>query len=291
MSWKSDETIVAMLPPDNHVHSQFSWDTRSNGSMELACARAVELGLPAIAFTEHVDFTAWGHDDLPPVSTVSGSGHVSIAHRERVQPLDIEAYQASIARCRDKFPQLRILTGIETGEPHLFAGSVAQVLGSGAFERVLGSLHSVVHEGRILSPERVFALGVAPEDAMRRYFEGLLDLIKGSDVFQVLAHCDFPRRYWPTGARPYDEALFEEEYRTVFRALATSGRALEINTRSPLWSVELMRWWYEEGGEAVSFGSDAHVPYRVGAQFELAVDVVEAAGFRPGRDQFDFWRR
>lgn len=274
-----------MLPPDNHVHSQFSWDTRSNGSMELTCAKAVEVGLPAIAFTEHLDFTAWGHDDLPP------PGDLGITFRERVQPLDVEGYQAELERCRDKYPQLRILSGIETGEPHLFAASVAQVLRSGAFERVLGSLHSVVHEGHILSPERIFAMGIPPEDLMRRYFDGLLELIKGSDVFQVLAHCDFPRRYWPSGATPYDEGRFEEEYRTVFRALATSGRALEINTRSPLWSVDLMRWWFQEGGEAVSFGSDAHVPYRVGAQFDLAVDVVEAAGFRPGRDRFDFWRR
>jgi histidinol-phosphatase (PHP family) len=273
-----------MLPPDNHVHSQFSWDTRDTSSMDLTCAKAVAIGLPAIAFTEHVDFTAWGHDDLQP-------DDAQLAFRERVQPLDVEGYQAELQRCRDKYPDLRILSGIETGEPHLFPGSVAAVLRSGAFERVLGSLHSVVHEGRILSPERVFSLGVPPEDLMRRYFDGLVDLVKGSDVFQVLAHCDFPRRYWPTRSAAYDEKRFQEEYRTVFRALAASGRALEINTRSPLWSAELMRWWYQEGGEAVSFGSDAHVPYRVGDQFDLAVSVVEAAGFRPGHDRFDFWRR
>jgi len=28
----------------------------------------------------------------------------------------------------------------------------------------------------------------------------------------------------------------------------------------------------------------------VGDKFKLAVDVVESAGFRPGRDRFDFWR-
>jgi histidinol-phosphatase (PHP family) len=126
---------------------------------------------------------------------------------------------------------------------------------------------------------------------MRRYFAELLDLVKGSDVFQVLAHCDYPRRHWPRAAGDYREADFEEEYRTVFRALASSGRALEIITRSPLASTTLMGWWYQEGGDAVSFGSDAHLPLRVGARFDLAVDVVEAAGFRPGRDRFDFWRR
>jgi histidinol-phosphatase (PHP family) len=132
---------------------------------------------------------------------------------------------------------------------------------------------------------------IPADELMRRYFTEMLDLIKGSDVFQVLAHCDYPRRHWPWNEGEYQEGAYEEEYRAVFAALASTGRALEINTRSPLWSTTLMRWWHEEGGDAVSFGSDAHTPARVGARFALAVDIVEAAGFRPGRDRFDFWRR
>ena len=77
---------------------------------------------------------------------------------------------------------------------------------------------------------------------------------------------------------------------TALRALAGTGRILEINTKSPLASVDLVRWWREAGGTAVSFGSDAHLPMRVGDRFKLAVDVVEAAGFRPGNDPYDFWR-
>jgi histidinol-phosphatase (PHP family) len=273
-----------MLPPDNHVHSEWSWDTSTAASMVESCRHAVEIGLPAVAFTEHVDFTTWGPGDRTPPEMPD------IVHREWVLPLDVTGYQASLERCREMFPSLRIRSGIETGEPHHFAGSVAAVLRTGAFERILGSLHSIVDQGKLIGADRLF--GSQPLDVvMRRYFTEMLDLIKGSDVFQVLAHCDFPRRYWPNGATPYAEADFEEEYRAVFRALATSGRALEINTRSPLWSTTLMRWWYEEGGDAVSFGSDAHASVRVGARFDLAVDIVEAAGFRPGRDPLDFWRR
>jgi len=116
-------------------------------------------------------------------------------------------------------------------------------------------------------------------------------MVESSDVFQVLAHVDFPRRYWPGGTHRFVEKDFEEEYRAVFRALARTGRALEVNTSSPLASVDLVRWFREEGGEAISFGSDAHQPRAVGQRFDLAVDVVESAGFRPGRDRFDFWRR
>ena len=157
---------------------------------------------------------------------------------------------------------------------------------------MLGSLHAIGHDRTLASVDRVLFAELDPYDLMRRYFAELMLLVGGSSVFNVLAHCDYPRRYW-SAARvgTYAEADFEEEYREVFRALASSGRALEINTRSPLASTTLMLWRWQEGGDAVSFGSDAHTPFRVGEHFDVAVDVVEAAGFRPGRDRFDFWRR
>ena len=279
-----------MKPTDNHVHTRWSWDTATSSSMQLACARAVEIGVPGLAFTEHVDFTEWSHQDSAQLTGISAPTHLEA--RPRVRPLDVEGYSADLARCREEFPDLRILSGIEAGEPHLFPASVAAVLAAGNFERVLGSLHGIVYDGTLTGIDHALFAGLEPHDVMRRYFAELVVLVDGSSVFNVLAHCDFPRRYWPTAlAGPYAEADFEEEYRTAFRALASSGRALEINTRSPLASAELMRWWWQEGGAAVSFGSDAHQPFRVGEHFDLAVDVVEAAGFRPGRDRFDFWRR
>lgn len=284
--------MSAHLPSDNHVHTQWSWDTGTGASMEGSCRRAIELGLPAVAFTEHVDFTRWGADDRPPpAEDALFDGPVTIGMRERVQPLDVEGYLADVERCRDRFgSSLRILAGIEAGEPHLFAGSLAAVLAQGPFDRILGSLHSVVDGDRLIHADRLFGT-VPADDVMRRYFTTLLELVSGSEAFQVLAHCDYPRRYWPASTDgEYDEGKYEEEYRSVFRVLASSGRALEFNTRSPLASSTLIGWWREEGGDAVSFGSDSHYPLRVGARFDLAVDIVEAAGFKPGRDRYDFWR-
>jgi len=76
----------------------------------------------------------------------------------------------------------------------------------------------------------------------------------------------------------------------VLRALARSGRALEVNTVVPL-RPEIVRWWHEAGGEAVSFGSDAHAPAAVARDFAASAAMVEAQGFVPGRDRHDFWRR
>ena len=270
-------------PPDEHVHSEFSWDTGPHASMRAACTRAVELGIPAVSFTEHVDFTSWASDDHPLVP----GWRPRAPHR--YQPLDVPAYLASVERCRAEFPGVRVHAGIETGEPHLFAGSVASVLAQGPFERVLGSLHSVIRDDELVGANRAVR-AENPDAVMREYFAELLRMVNGSSVFDVLAHCDFPRRYWPRSAPPYDERTFEQEYRAVFSALAATGRVLEVNTASPLSSVELVRWWHQEGGRAVSFGSDAHVPWAVGQHFDLAVEVVTAAGFRPGRDRCDFYR-
>jgi histidinol-phosphatase (PHP family) len=273
----------AQLPADNHVHTHWSWDTPDSSTMRRACERAVARGLPAIAFTEHLDFTVWQAEDR---ASVEGLVDRFPAHQ---LPIDVEGYFAELAECRERFPELRIWSGIETGEPHLFAASIARHLQDSPVDRILGSLHSLSDEGRLVGVGRL--LHVDAGATMRRYLGEMVGMVESSEVFQVLAHVDFPRRYWPGGSHRYVEKDYEEEYRAVFRALARSGRALEINTSSPLASADQVRWFHEEGGEAVSFGSDAHAPTAVGQKFELAVAVAEAAGFRRGRDRFDFWRR
>lgn len=251
--------------------------------MARSCEQALAIGVPAIAFTEHLEFTSGGEGDaIGAVATDARWWH-------RIKPLDVEGYLANVEECRQRYPGLRILSGVEAGEAHLFAASAGAIVRSQPFDRVLGSLHALPWRGKLLAADALF--GSMPDDeVMRYYFRELLALIEGSDLFQVLAHLDFPRRYWPKGAHLYREEDFEEEYRTVLRALARSGRVLEVNTKSPLASVDLVRWWRDEGGTAVSFGSDAHLPFRVGDRFKLAVDVVEAAGFKAGHDPYDFWR-
>jgi histidinol-phosphatase (PHP family) len=272
-----------VLPADNHVHSQWSYDTFGRTSMVAECERALELGVPAVAFTEHLDFKAYG-----PGDAIAAAG-IRPGWWDAMRPLDVTGYLASIEECRHRFPSLRILSGVEAGEPHLFAGSVDAVLAAGSFDRVLGSLHALAWEGRQVNSSSLFRI-LEPAEVMRRYLAEVVALVEGSAAFEILAHLDYPRRHWPASAGPYAESDFEPEYRAVLRALASSGRVLEVNTFSPLASVALLRWWREEGGTAVSFGSDAHVASRVGDKFRRAVEIAEAAGFGRGRDPADFWR-
>jgi histidinol-phosphatase (PHP family) len=273
----------SVLPPDNHVHTEWSWDAPGEASMVRSCEQALAAGVPSVAFTDHLDFTVRTDGDRITAQNIDPRPYAAM------RPLDVAGYLATIEECRERYPDLRILSGAEIGEAHLWGASAGAVVAEAGFDRVLGSVHAVPFEGQLTAADRLFRR-MPVEAAMRRYFAEVVRLIEGSDIFEVLAHLDFPRRMWPPAAEPYDERTFEAEYRTVLRALAASGRILEVNTKSPLPSADLLRWWRDAGGRAVSFGSDAHQPWRVGARFKLAVDIVEAAGFRAGRDRFDFWR-
>jgi histidinol-phosphatase (PHP family) len=286
-AWEA--VVLVTLPTDSHVHSEWSWDA-PEGSMERSCARALEFGLPAIAFTEHVDHTVWtvAMDALDPddhlASLASSDGVVTPAM------LDASGYLEAIERCRHRFPGLRILSGLELGEPHWHAEATARILGAGQFDRVLGSLHALPDGHGFAEPPGLYRHRAAAE-VMRDYLAEVTSLVIQSDAFSVVAHIDYPIRYWPEReSGPFDPLAFEEEFRDAMRATAQAGRALEINTVIPLHPV-LLRWWHDEGGDAVTFGSDAHEPSAVARGFRDAVQLAEAHGFQPCRDPYDFWAR
>ncbi|WP_433616176.1 PHP domain-containing protein [Dactylosporangium sp. CA-139114] len=278
-----------MLPADSHVHSEWSWDAPL-ASMERTCGEAIRIGLPAVAFTEHLDHTVWPVAVEGPYVNEHLTAVAAADGLLTPPAFDVAGYLAAIERCRERFPDLRIMSGLELGEPHWHAAACADVLRAGRFDRVLGSLHCLPHGDGFAEPWGIYPHRPAAE-VMRRYLAGIVELVTGSAAFTVLAHVDYAARFWPAeAAGPFDPAAFEEEFRAVLRATARSGRALEINTRLPM-RPTLLTWWHEEGGEAVSFGSDAHLPAAVGHGFAAAARMAEAHGFRPGRNPYDLWPR
>jgi histidinol-phosphatase (PHP family) len=278
------------LPADSHVHSEWSWDAWS-GSMEGSCRRAVELGLPAIAFTEHLDHTVWRVE----LDGVHRSEHLaSLASSDGLLTpprFDAASYLEAIERCRDRFPGLRILSGLEVGEPHWHAEAVAAVLSGGRFDRLLGSLHCLPIDGGFTEPPGQYRQRPAAE-VVRSYLAEVVRLVTDTDLFSVLAHIDYPVRYWPAQeVGPFDASVFEEEFRHGLRVTAESGKALEISTRIPSLQSILLQWWRDEGGDAVTFGSDAHQPSMVARGFQEAAAMAEAHGFRQGSNPYDLWAR
>jgi histidinol-phosphatase (PHP family) len=242
--------------------------------MERSCERAMELGLPGIAFTEHAEWTN--------------------VH-EGQRSVDIAGYLDAVERCRSKFKGLRILSGVELGEPHWFPRETAEVLAAGPLDQVLGSIHCIRLDGELLDASQFRQReGIDFPGAVREYFRETLAMIEGGIPFETLAHIDYPKRYWLDGMAPYRETDYEAEIRAILVAAARTGRVLEVNTTrgdtlSP--DITVVRWWRAVGGQAVQYASDAHDPDKVAAGFKVATEMVESAGFKPANDPMALWRR
>ena len=242
--------------------------------MERSCERALEVGLPAIAFTEHADW--------------------ALVHKGQ-HSVDIAGYLDAVERCRAKFKGLRILTGVELGEPHWFPRETAEVLAAGPLDQVHGSIHCIRLDGELLDASQFRQReGIDFAGAVREYLRETLAMVESNQPFETLAHLDYPKRYWLDGLAPYREKDYEAEIRAVLVAAAGTGRVLEVNTtrgHTLCPDITVVRWWREVGGQAVQYGSDAHQPDKVAEGFLLATQMVEAAGFKAARDPMALWRR
>ena len=106
---------------DYQVHSFRSHDGKA--SIAEQCARAVEIGLDEIGFSEHKDF-----DPADPV----------------VDYFDYEAYQTEIEAARQQLGEkLKIRAGVEIDYQIWFESEIAAYLDAHPFDFVIGSVHYV----------------------------------------------------------------------------------------------------------------------------------------------------
>ena len=138
--------------------------------MVRTCERAVRIGLPAIVFTEHLDFEHdWrvgdGDIGVHAQKYVDESGHV------RLPEFDVDGYLTAIDRCRRDFPDLRILTGVEFGQPHLRDAHAADLLSRGVIDRVNGSLRMLPFEGVYRAEPTTLNHHMPADDVMWSYLD------------------------------------------------------------------------------------------------------------------------
>jgi histidinol-phosphatase (PHP family) len=245
--------------PDYHIHSTFSCD--ASDSMDALCRRALALGLSEIGISEHCDFH--------PLDECRGYF--------RPEPW----WKAIEASRREYGNELTLRASLELGEPHQFQEQVGTLLQDYPWDYILGSLHWV--DDTIIFSPGYFNRPAA--EAYKLYFEKLLQVVENGE-FDILAHMDIVKRYGYDSYGPFDPHTYEPEIRAVLHALVESERALEINSstlRRPVGETsptqEILRWFREEGGRFVTFGSDAHTVSDLGAGWEEVAAEMRAAGF------------
>lgn len=225
---------------DFHMHSTYSHDAVSG--MEEYIVKAIDDGMQAICFTEHVDCN----------KVSSGYGKYS--------PDD---FFQELHHMRRKFEnRINICAGIEFSEPHLY-GEELTVLSKYPYDFILGSVHWLgdVYLGKNLIRK------YPAEEVFERYWREILIAVRKGG-FDALAHIDLP-------LRAYQELYYTETaVKEIFKYLVDRNIVLEINTssirkgmRGTLIDSALLEIYKDCGGKYITIGSDAHRVQDMGAGY------------------------
>lgn len=256
---------------DSHVHTAFSFDGQD--SLDQIFSAAVTRGVMGLAITDHYE-----------------CNRVDELHCKK-----IEDAMSLLPRYQDQYQgRLRITKGIELGQPQAAPDEADAVLRRHPdLDVVLGS----IHEGapRLDAADADFndpQLRVS--DFLSYYFHSCYDLALWGK-FDVMTHLGYPERYiWGRFRIPVDFTPFDDLIHATLKKLVEDGKALEVNTsgyRQGLGKtipvLRIIRQFRDLGGELVTLGSDAHRAQDVASDFDVAMDILTAAGFR----YFAFYRQ
>ncbi len=254
---------------DTHNHSEFSGDSIS--TVRDSVKMAMEIDLAGITFTDHYEF--------PDSVTRAKPDFV------RQAIFDIEAQQKLIEYYQEKYPNIKILKGIEIGYTQERAAEAIDLLNKYSFDQVILSIHEI--DG--CDPWKgEFYEGKTYKEAYGRYLEALYEAMYTLKDFDCLGHYDYIARYpdYPETAILYKD--FPDILDEIFKYLAYEGKALEINTKTykevrgrlPYIDINLFKRYKELGGDLVCLASDSHAANKVGDRLEWAASIAQIAGFK-----------
>ena len=243
---------------DYHVHCGHSFDADSS---ILSMAQAAEtVGLGGLCFSDHLEFeyAPWNF------------------------PFDPAARQAELREAQ-KHVRIPLLQGAEIGltpDP-VFARQGWEHIRSCNPDFIIGSIH-IAGDQNVFDPP--YFSTRTREEAYGEYLAGIEASIRTLPEMSVLGHYDFVAKNAPYSPRAMSYADAPECFDAIFRYLAENGKGLEINTAvwrdAPVWGLDILTRFAQLGGEFVTFGSDGHVPSKVGNRFAEAHQLALTAGIR-----------
>ncbi len=246
---------------DYHMHTPLCG--HAVGEPRAYAAHAVKLGLKEIGFSDHAPLVS--HDD--PKITMS--------------MYQLPLYYRLIEDAQAAFKgKLKIKMSIEADFLPGYEEKTKEILKSYPFDYVIGSVHFIGEWGFDDPAERDKWSKKDVNQVYRDYYE-LLRKSARSELFDIMGHVDLVKKF---GHRPSENMA--EEVRKTARTFKKHGVTVEINTsglRKPVGemypSLECLKIYCAEG-VPLTFGSDAHEPHHVGHDFDKALALAKAAGYK-----------
>ncbi len=247
---------------DFHIHTPLC--KHAGGTPEAYVARAKSLGLKKICLTDHA----------PAPDGYDPTNRMEIGSFPEYRRIFDEVSASS---------QIPVLWGVEADYYRGNDGFLEQWLPEQDFDFVLGSIHYIGTWG-FDNPDEIStwkaAAGEKVEQFWREYF-ALVSEMAGTGLYDAIAHIDLPKKF---SYRPPEQRI-PDIVCPALDSIAEAGMAMEINTsglRRPVHEIypslqilELAR----ERDIPVIFGSDAHQPRDVGADFVRAIKLARDAGY------------
>ncbi len=244
---------------DFHMHTDFSVDGKA--SIEEMAEAAARTGHAAICLTDHCDLGPEGFDSWGPP--------------------DYAAMMPRVEALRARYPDMDIHVGMEAGDMIVDRERMRARIKAQPLDFVLLSTHFV--DGvDIYHFDDFIQDGL--ENAYARYLERMLDSVTHFADFDALAHIGYCAKFAPPGTRPLLYADHPERIDAILRCLISQGKVMEINTSGidrlgiPLPGFDIVKRYARLGGEALTFGSDAHATNRVGERHmrDVMISAKEA---------------
>jgi histidinol-phosphatase (PHP family) len=248
------------LPADYHMHTPLC--RHAAGEPVEYAARAVALGLTEIGFSDHSPMPRDGFDDW------------------RMLDRQLDDYVGRVRRAQTEFPQLTIRLALEVDYIPGQEGWIRELAGRHPWDYFIGSVHYVSDGWDVDNPYKLSEWARRNVNDVWSVYIDRLTQSAASGLFDIIGHCDLPKKF---GHRPTQDFL--PRYQEFLKTAAAKGVAIELNTaglRKDCKEIYPSRPVLElaaKTGVPITFGSDAHAPKEVGADFGLAMDLAKSAGY------------
>lgn len=252
---------------DCHCHSSCSFDAVD--SVDSMCKRAAELGLYALTITDHCEASGYADPDNSEFGDFSKLIPQSVSEMKSAQ--------------KKYYGKVKLLRGIELGQPMQDLKSADTALALDDFDFVLASVHNVANE------KDFYWLDYTEESAyeiLSRYFDEVLETAKWNR-FDSLAHLTYPLRYIEGEHKikiNFDN--FSDKIDLILKTLIKNGKALEVNTSGLRQKIgktlphdDIIKRFKQLGGEYVTIGSDAHCCKDLGKGITEGLELIKSCGF------------
>lgn len=257
---------------DYHVHTEFSDD--STYPMEQVVKDAIAMKMDEICFTDHVDYGI--KDDWDCGCPIKYRGKEPLAN------VDYPAYIAKIRELQYLYQtQIDIKIGMEFGIQTHTIPKYKTLFQKFPFDFIILSIHQV-EDKEFWTQD--FQKGKSQEEYNRRYYEEMLNVIKRYQDYSVLGHMDLITRYDENGIYPFEKV--EPIISEILKIVIENGKGLELNTsyhryklKDSTPSINILKRYYELGGNIITIGSDSHSFGQLGAYMEHAKQLLKSLGF------------